>query len=66
MNEYQLLLIINLIVAAGIIIWINRSQYEGKRGIIYLLALTIPIPTLIYLLALHKFTDQMKRKDRSS
>ncbi|CAD5290985.1 MULTISPECIES: hypothetical protein [Imperialibacter] len=61
MNEYQLLLIVNLIAGAGIVIWVNKRKYEGKKAIIYVLALVLPIPTLLYLYLLYKFTDQLKK-----
>jgi hypothetical protein len=61
MNEYQLLLIVNLTVGAGIVIWVNKRKYEGKKAIIYVLALVLPIPTLLYLYLLYKFTDQLKK-----
>ncbi len=60
MNEYQLLFFINLALGAGIIFWVNKTKYDGKKGIIYLLALVIPIPTLFYLVLVYKFTDQLK------
>jgi ABC-type sulfate transport system permease subunit len=61
MSEYQILVIINLIIGAGIIIWVNKTKYEGKKAIIYLLALVLPVPTLLYLFLLYKFTDQLKK-----
>jgi hypothetical protein len=61
MNEYQLLLIVNLIVGTGIVIWVNRRKYDVRKAIIYVLALVLPIPTLLYLYLLYKFTDQLKK-----
>lgn len=61
MNEYQILVIINLIVGAGIIVWVSRRKYEGKKAILYTLAIFLPIPTLIYLFVLYNFTDQLKK-----
>lgn len=61
MNEYQILIIINLIVGAGIILWVSRRKYEGKKVILYTLAIFLPIPMLIYLFVLYNFTDQLKK-----
>lgn len=62
MNEYQVVLILNFSLAAGLIWWVERSVYGGNKRILYFLIILLPVPTLFYLYILSKMTDQLKKR----
>lgn len=51
----------NFSMAVSIVVWMRGRRYDGKVGVIWLLAFTLPIPTMIYLFVVYKFTDQLRK-----